>query len=96
MNCFVYILANRTNSTIFTGVTSDLARRVWEHKNHVDSGSFTARYNIEKLVYYEWTSDITAAIQREKVIKGWTMERKNILISKFNPNWVDLYDRISQ
>lgn len=70
MNCYVYILSNYTNTTIYVGVTNDLVRRMYEHRHRVDPDSFTARYNIHKLVYYEFTTDIYAAIQREKQIKS--------------------------
>ena len=69
-------------------------RRVYEHKNHLDKGSFTAQYNIEKLVYFEVTSNVKAAIEREKQIKGWNRKRKNKLIESKNPNWDDLYHAI--
>ena len=94
MEYYVYILANAHKSAIYTGITSDLIRRVYEHKNHFDRGSFTAQYNIDKLVYYEMTSDVNVAIEREKQIKGWNRKRKNKLIESKNPNWVDLYDSI--
>ena len=94
MEYYVYILANAHKSAIYTGITSDLIRRVYEHKNHFDRGSFTAQYNIDRLVYYEMTSDVNAAIEREKQIKGWNRRRKNKLIESKNPNWVDLYDSI--
>ena len=79
---------------IYTGVTNDLLRRVYEHKNHLDKGSFTAQYNIEKLVYYETTNDVESAIAREKQIKGWNRKRKNKLVESKNPNWNDLYDSL--
>ena len=75
-------------------MTNDLIRRVYEHKNHLDKGSFTDRYNIEYLVYFESASDVTAAIEREKQIKGWNRKRKEKLIANKNPNWDDLYERI--
>ena len=90
MQYYVYILTNAHKSVIYTGVTNDLIRRVYEHKNHLDKGSFTAQYNIDKLVYYEVTSDVNAAIEREKQIKGWNRKRKNKLIESKNPNWDDL------
>ena len=71
MEYFVYLLTNANKNVLYTGVTSDLRKRVWEHKNHVDKDSFTARYYVELLVYYESTSDVKAAIDREKQIKGW-------------------------
>ena len=94
MQYYVYILSNDHNTVLYTGVTNDLLRRVYEHKNHLDKGSFTAQYNIEKLVYFEVTSDVNAAIEREKQIKGWNRKRKNKLIESKNPNWDDLYHAI--
>ena len=92
MNDYVYMLSNQTNVAIYVGVTKDLVRRVYEHKHHLDSESFTARHNIHKLVYYEGTLDITAAIEREKQIKGWNRKRKNKLVETMNPKWEDLYE----
>ena len=94
MNYFVYILTNNHKNVIYTGITNDLVRRVYEHKNHLDKGSFTARYNVEQLVYYEITSDVTAAIEREKQIKGWNRNRKNKLVESKNPDWKDLYESL--
>ena len=94
MNYYVYILSNENNNVIYTGVTNNLVRRIYEHKNHLDKSSFTSRYNIEKLVYYETTSDVESAISREKQIKGWNRKRKNKMIENKNPNWKDLYDSI--
>ena len=91
MQYYVYILTNNHNTVLYTGVTNDLRKRVYEHKNHLDIGSFTAQYNIEKLVYFEVSSDVKVAIEREKQIKGWNRKRKNKLIESKNPNWVDLY-----
>ena len=71
MEYFVYILSNNLNTLVYTGVTRDLVRRVYEHKHHMDPNSYTAKYSIHKLVYYESTSDVKAAIEREKQIKGW-------------------------
>ena len=96
MNDYVYILANATNVAIYVGVTKDLARRVYEHRHHVEPDSFTARHHIDKLVYYEYTNDVTAAIEREKQIKGWNRKRKNKLVEIMNPKWEDLYDTILQ
>ena len=92
MQYYVYILTNERNSVLYTGVTNDLLRRVYEHKHHLDKGSFTAQYNIEKLVYYEVTSDVESAIVREKQIKGWSRKRKNKLVENKNPTWEELYD----
>ena len=92
MQYYVYLLTNEKGNVIYTGVTNDLLRRVYEHKNHLDKGSFTAQYNIEKLVYYETTNDVESAIAREKQIKGWNIKRKNKLVESKNPDWKDLYD----
>ena len=73
---YVYILANDTNVAIYTGVTKDLVRRVYEHKHELDPDSFTARYRIHKLVYFEETTDVRAAIEREKQIKSWKRAKK--------------------
>ena len=94
MNYYVYILSNTTNVAIYDGVTKNLVRRVYEHKHYLDPESFTARHNIHKLVYYESTSDITAAIEREKQIKSWNRKRKNKLVEAMNPKWEDLYESI--
>ena len=94
MNYYVYILSNKTNVAIYTGVTNNLIKRVYEHKNKLDSKSFTARYNINKLVYFESTTDIHVAIEREKQIKGHSRSWKNALINSMNPRWEDLYESI--
>ena len=87
---YVYILANSKNGTLYIGVTSDLIRRVYEHKQGFIS-SFTKRYKVHKLVYFETTPDIKEAIQREKQLKKWQRQWKIDLIEKHNPNWKDLY-----
>ena len=94
MTYYVYILSNATNVAIYTGVTGDLIRRVYEHRHHADPGGFTARYGIYKLVYYEQTSDVRAAIEREKQIKSWNRARKNKLVEGMNPKWQDLYETL--
>ena len=94
MEYYVYILANKLNTAIYTGVTRDLIRRVYEHKKHMDPNSYTAKYDITKLVYFESTSDVKAAIEREKQIKGWNRKRKNKLVESKNPCWQDLYEEI--
>ena len=91
---YVYILSNLTGTTIYTGITNDLIRRVYEHKHHADPNSFTAKYDVHKLVYYEATSDVRAAIEREKQLKGWNRKRKNKLVETMNPRWEDLYESI--
>ncbi len=85
---YVYIMTNRSR-TLYTGVTNDLNRRVYEHKNKIIKG-FTAKYNIDILVFYEVYNDITLAIQREKQIKGWLRKKKIDLIESVNPGWKDL------
>ena len=92
MQYYVYILTNEKGNVLYTGVTNDLIKRVFEHKHHLDQGSFTARYNVEKLVYFEMTSDVKAAIEREKQIKGWNRKRKNQLVESMNPELKDLYE----
>ncbi len=94
MQYYVYILTNATNVAVYIGVTNDLIRRVYEHRNHADPKSFTARYKLSKLVYFEETLDAYTAIAREKQLKGWNRARKNELISSKNPTWADLYDRL--
>ena len=74
---------------MYIGVTNDLQRRLYEHKNHLVDG-FTAKYNIHKLVYFEQTTDVRAAIEREKQLKGWIRKRKNNLVETMNPEWKDL------
>ena len=86
---YVYILANWSDSVLYVGVTNDLARRLYEHKNHLTDG-FTKKYNVHKLVYFEQTNDIRSALEREKQLKGWSRSKKNTLIAKANPAWVDL------
>ena len=87
---YVYFMANTHNNVLYLGVTSDLERRVWEHKNHTYPDSFTSKYNCHKLVYYEHTNDIESAIAREKQLKNWKREWKNKLIESQNSAWEDL------
>ena len=91
MNYYVYILASATNYTVYIGVTSDLVRRVYEHREHLDPDSFTSKYGVHKLVYFEQTNDVKAALEREKQLKGWRRSKKNALIETMNPEWKDLY-----
>ena len=91
---YVYILTNKNHTVLYTGVTNHLIRRVYEHKNHLDPKSFTSKYKVDKLVYFEETSDVRAAIEREKQIKSWPRDRKTDLIFEKNPHWVDLYNQI--
>lgn len=89
MPYYVYIMATQNNKVIYTGVTNNIARRVFEHKNHVLKG-FTARYNVNKLVYVEQFNDIEYAISAEKKIKGMVRAKKNALIESVNPNWKEI------
>ena len=86
---YVYLLANYSNTTLYTGVTSDLVRRIYEHKNKIITG-FTSKYNVNKLVYFEETGDVNAALKREKQIKGWLRAKKERLIESKNKAWRDL------
>ena len=90
-NYFVYIISNWNNKILYVGVTNNLERRLYEHKNKLFDG-FSKRYNLTKLVYYEQTSDIKSAIQREKEIKKWRREKKNQLIEVLNPKWEELFE----
>ena len=94
MRYYVYILTNRYCTVLYTGVTNDLIRRVYEHRIHADKDSFTSKYNVTRLVYFEETSDIRVAIEREKQIKSWKRDRKTSLIMEMNPKWQDLYPRL--
>ena len=94
MQYYVYILTNKNHTVLYTGVTSDLRRCVYEHRTHADPNSFTAKYKVHKLVYFEETSDVNAAIEREKQIKSWKRSQKVALIVYSNPHFYDLYDRI--
>lgn len=86
---YVYILSNFTNTTLYVGVTNDLKRRLFEHKNKMLPG-FTEKYNVDKLVYFEKVTDVKSAIQREKNLKKWKRIWKDELIKKFNPTYKDL------
>ena len=91
MSYYVYILTNKNKNVLYTGVTNDLIRRVYEHKKHFDKKSFTARYNVTNLVFFEETSDVRVALEREKQIKGWSRIKKMFLIREMNPWMDDLY-----
>lgn len=86
---YVYLLTNWDNRVMYVGVTNNLERRIYEHKNKLVDG-FTKKYNVEKLVYFETASDVLAAIEREKQIKKWRREKKNQLVIEMNPEWKDL------
>ena len=91
MSYFVYILANRPNGTLYVGSTSDLAKRIYQHKNKLVAG-FTSRYSISSLVYLEEYQEVTDMAQREKRLKEWKRQWKIALIEKQNPRWKDLFD----
>ena len=86
---YVYMMANWNNYVLYTGMTNDLERRIFEHKNKF-TDSFTKRYKVNKLVYFEYTENVDSAIAREKQIKGWVRKKKNELINSVNPEWRDL------
>ena len=93
MDSYIYIMTNKKDGTLYIGVTSNLIKRVYEHKNSfVDS--FTKKYNLKSLVYYEIFESIEEAIKREKQLKNWKREWKIELIEKMNVEWVDLYDEL--
>ena len=86
---FVYMLTNWDDSVLYIGVTGNLPRRLYEHRNHMVDG-FTKQYNVHKLVYFEHTTDVYSAISREKQLKRWSRSKKNALIATMNPHWKDL------
>ena len=88
---YIYILTSKNNNVLYIGVTNNLVRRVWEHKNGIYDSSFTHKYNITKLVYYEIFESINDAIGREKQLKGGSRQKKLNLIDNFNKEWRDLY-----
>jgi len=90
---YVYIMTNKNNTVLYTGMTNNLKRRVYEHKSGILKG-FTSRYNINKLIYYEISGNPESAIAREKQIKKGSRNKKLFLINSFNPDWKDLYDDI--
>ncbi|MAN76501.1 GIY-YIG nuclease family protein [Pelagibacterium flavum] len=93
MPYYTYILCNRRNGTLYIGVTNDIARRVWEHRQG-KGGKFTRLYKVHRLVYAEIHEDVTIAIQREKTLKEWPRTWKIKQIEKDNPDWDDLYERL--
>ena len=96
MAYYVYMMTNQYKNVLYTGITNDLKRRVYEHRNHLIKDSFTARYHISKLVYFEMTEDVRSAIEREKQIKSWNRARKEVLVEGQNPTWDDQYPMIMQ
>lgn len=94
MEYYVYIMSSTSNYTIYTGVTNNLVRRVYEHRTGADPDGFTTKYAVKKLVYYESTHDVLSAIEREKQIKSWSRKKENTLIAGINPAWHDLYPEL--
>ena len=92
---YVYIMTNKNNTVLYTGVTNNLVRRVWEHKNNIFKG-FTAEYNLHKLVYFEVYDDELTAIEREKHLKKCYKKTKKKLITEQNPQWNDLYEKLAE
>lgn len=90
---YIYMLSNWNNKVLYIGVTNDLIRRMYEHKNKIIKG-FTSKYNVDKLVYFEEYNEPKYAIAREKQLKGWKREKKNRLIESVNPEWSDLSDKL--
>jgi putative endonuclease len=90
---YVYILASKRNGTLYIGVTNDLIKRIYEHKNDLVDG-FTKKYRVHMLVYFEQTNDIRTALQREKRLTKWNRKWKIELIEKSNPKWLDLHDKL--
>ena len=90
---YVYILTNKTNAVMYIGVTNNLQRRLYEHKNKLVDG-FTQRYNVHKLVYFEQYSEINDALAREKQLKRWARAKKNLLVESKNPTWEDWGDSL--
>ena len=90
---YVYIMTNKHHTVLYTGVTNDLQRRAYEHRTG-QGGGFTSRYNVKKLIWYEISQDVNAAIAREKQIKGGSRKKKIALIEQMNPEWQDLYDEL--
>ncbi len=93
MQYYVYILTNKNHTVLYVGITNDLVRRLYEHQEKI-TGGFTARYNVNKLIYFETTTDAITAIEREKALKKWSRKKKEWLIALKNPTWKNLKDEI--
>ncbi|MBO4480134.1 MAG: GIY-YIG nuclease family protein [Alphaproteobacteria bacterium] len=91
---YVYIMTNKKNGTLYIGSTSDLIGRVFEHKNKIIPRSFTARYNLDKLVYFEWHNKLENMVIRERQLKEWNRAWKIQIIEEMNPEWCDLYNQL--
>ena len=93
---YTYITTTKRNTVLYTGITSELQTRIYQHRTKAYPNSFTARYNVDKLVYFEYFHYISEAYDWEKQIKSWKREKKIVLINRFNPEWKDLYDEIEE
>ncbi len=93
---YVYIITNKARNVIYIGVTSQLRERIYEHKNHIYKNSFSHRYNLEYIIYYETFFSIEEAIEREKQLKKFRREKKEAIINSINPNWIDLWNEIQE
>lgn len=93
---FIYILTNKTHTVLYVGVTSNLLQRILDHKEHKYQNSFSSRYKVDQLVYWESFQEIGAAIMREKQLKGGSRQKKLNLINSLNPEWNDLYESIKE
>ena len=93
---FIYIITNKNKTTLYVGVTSNLINRIQQHKTKHYPNSFSAKYNVTELIYYETFNSITSAISREKEIKHWSRKKKELLIATTNPNWLDLYQKLTK
>jgi putative endonuclease len=91
---YIYIMTNKNRTTLYIGITNDLPRRVWEHRTNYQKDSFTAKYNLEYCIYFEFFPDIVQAIEREKQLKKWNRKKKEMLINGMNPAWSDLWEEI--
>ena len=91
---YTYILTNKNNTVLYVGVTSDIEKRIWQHRNKIYKNTFTAKYNIYKLVYFEEYDSIESAIAREKQLKAGSRQKKIDLINNKNPQWIELYKSI--
>jgi len=87
---YIYIITNKNKTTLYIGVTNDLCRRIYQHKNHLIKNSFTDRYNLEYCIYYEYFEYFNLAILREKELKKWNRNKKELLISTMNPEWKEI------
>ncbi len=93
---FIYILTNKNTTTLYVGVTNNIITRIQQHKDNINPKSFTARYNLHKLVYYEAFQEIGDAIAREKQLKGGNRAQKTALIESINPNWKDMFEVVKE